>query len=143
MLNALIGDAKNGRLARLQYLGYSLLLFFFVFIFMLLTVMAVGVGEHILGGDLQEAQTQLREWFSLPFMIVLGIFMGVITFIGLNIMAKRIRDMGLHGWWLVVIIVVLESIISYYVSQQLSGGFHTFIWLLLIFIPSNLFAKKE
>ncbi len=143
MLNAFIGNIKNRRLVRLQYFTYSFLLALFVLIFMLSAVMAIGAGEHILGGDIQAAQAQLREWFTLPFMIILGIFMGLITFMSLNIMAKRIRDIGLSGWLLVVVIVVFEAIISSYVSQQASGGFHAFIWLLLVLIPSNFFANKQ
>lgn len=142
MFNALLGDIKTGRLLRLQYLGYSVLLFLLFFAFVMLVVLAIGAGEHLLGGNLQEAQNQLREWFTLPFMIIFGVLMMVFTFIGFNIMAKRIRDIGLPGWWSIFVIVILESAISYYVSQQASSGLHSLIWLLLVIVPSNARAKK-
>jgi len=142
MLNVFIGDIKTGRLLRIQYLGYSLALFLLVFVFMMLIVLAIGVGEHILGGDLQEAQAQLREWFTFPFMIVFGLFMLVMSFMSFNIMAKRIRDIGLPGWWVILLLVILESVISYSISQQASSGLHTLSWILLVLIPTDSFAKK-
>ena len=65
MLIALTGDINTGRLMRLQYLGYSLLVVLFVFGFVLLTILAIGAGEHILGGDFQECQAQLRQGSGL------------------------------------------------------------------------------
>ncbi|MBW2208518.1 MAG: hypothetical protein JRG79_16550, partial [Deltaproteobacteria bacterium] len=65
MIKALFGDVKTGRLMRLQYLGYSLLLSLLMFGFGLAIVLAIGAGEHIIGGDLQQAQDKLREMFTL------------------------------------------------------------------------------
>lgn len=142
MLNVLIGDIKNGRLLRLQYLGYSLFLILLLSVFVFGTILAIGAGEHVLGGDLQQAQAQLQEWFTLPFIIVFVVFMAVISFMSLNIMAKRIRDIGLPGWWIVLILLILESVVSYYVSQQASSGLHTLTWILLVLIPSDLFDNR-
>ena len=142
MLNVLIGDIKNGRLLRLQYLGYALFLILLFSLFVFAVILAIGAGEHILGGDLQQAQAQLQEWFSLPFLLIFIVFMAVLSFMSLNIMAKRIRDMGLPGWWIVLILLILESIVSYYVSQQASSGLHTLTWILLLLIPSDLFDNR-
>jgi len=142
MLNALFGDIKTGRLMRLQYLGYSLVLFLLFFVFIMLIVLAIGAGEHIIGGDLHQAQEQLREWFTLPFMLVFGIFILLLSFIGFNLMAKRIRDIGLPGWWSVLALVLLEAVISYLISQQTSSALHSLIWFFLVLIPSNALAKK-
>jgi len=142
MFNILFGDIKTGRLLRLQYIGYSLLIAFPFFAFMMLVVLAIGAGEHILGGNLQEAQDQLRQWFTLPFMLVFGVFMAVVAFVSFNLMAKRFRDMGLPGWWAVLAIVVQGMIVSASVSEQAGGVFHTVIWLLLLFVPSNALKKE-
>lgn len=142
MLNVLIGDIKNGRLLRLQYLGYSLFLIFLFVLFAFAVILAIGAGEHILGGDLQQAQAQLQEWFSLPFLLIFIVFMAVLSFMSLNIMAKRIRDMGLPGWWMVLILLILESVVSYFISQQVSSGLHTLIWILLVLIPSDVFDNR-
>ena len=142
MLNVLIGDIKNGRLLRLQYLGYSLLLILLLSLFVFGTILAIGAGEHILGGNLQQAQAQLLEWFSLPFLLIFIVFMAVLSFMSLNIMAKRIRDMGLPGWWIVLILLILEGVVSYFISQQASSGLHTLTWILLVLIPSDLFDNR-
>jgi len=142
MINTLLKEIKTGRLLRLQYLGYSLFISLLVVVFVAAVVFAIGAGEHILGGNLQDAQNQLREWFTLPFMIVFGIFMASILFIGFNLMAKRIRDIGLPGWWSILVIMIISGVLSYAVSQQASSGFHTLIWILLVLVPTNALAKK-
>jgi len=142
MIKTLFKDVAFGRIARLSYLGHSILLFLLLIAYMLIVVLAVGAGEHIIGGDLQQAQDQLRGMMTLPFLIITGIVMGLLIFAGLNIMAKRIRDIGLPGWWMVLALIVLGMLLSYFVSQQAGSGLHTLIWLLLVLIPGNAVGKQ-
>ena len=111
MIKTLFKDVAFGRVARLSYLGHSILLFLLLIAYMLIVVLAIGAGEHIIGGDLQQAQDQLRGLLTLPFLIVTGIVMGLLMFAGLNIMAKRIRDIGLPGWWMVLALIVLGMLL--------------------------------
>ena len=143
MINALFGDVKTGRLMRLQYLGYSLLLSLLMFGFGLAIVLAIGAGEHIIGGDLQQAQDKLREMFTLPLMIVYAVVMPLFVFIGLNIWAKRIRDIGLPGWWTVLVIIVLEGVASFAVSSGAGSGLHTLVWIALLLIPTDAFKDSS
>ena len=142
MTKALLGEVKTGRLMRLQYLGYSLLLSLLMFGFGLATVLAIGAGEHIIGGDLQQAQDKLREMFTLPLMIVFAVVIPLSVFIAANIMAKRIRDIGLPGWWTLLVIIVLESVASYAVSNEIGSGLHTLVLIVLLLIPSDTFKKQ-
>jgi len=142
MTKVLIGDVRIGRLMRLQYLGYSLLLSLLMFGFMLVVILAIGAGEHIIGGDLQQAQDKLREMFTLPAMMVVAVVMPLFIFIGANIMAKRIRDIGLPGWWSVLTIIVITGVVSYMVSNEVSSALHTLILVVLLLVPSNALAKK-
>jgi uncharacterized membrane protein YhaH (DUF805 family) len=141
MVNALIGDVKTGRLMRLQYLGYSLLLSLLMFGFGLAIALAIGAGEHIIGGDLQQAQDKLREMFTLPLMIVFAVIMPLFVFIGLNMMAKRIRDIGLPGWWTMLVIIVLGGVVPVAVSSGAGSGFHSLVWIALLLIPTDTFKK--
>ena len=141
MIKALLGDVKTGRLMRLQYLGYSLLVYLLMFGFVFLVILAIGAGEHIIGGDLQHAQDKLREMFTLPAMIVFAVIMPLFLFMAANIMAKRIRDIGLPGWWSVLAIIVITGIVSYMVSNEVSNGLSTLIWVVLLLVPSNSQAK--
>jgi len=141
MIKALLGDVKTGRLMRLQYLGYSLLVYLLMFGFVFVVILAIGAGEHIIGGDLQHAQDKLREMFTLPAMIVFAVIMPLFLFMVANIMAKRIRDIGLPGWWSVLAIIVITGIVSYMVSNEVSNGLSTLIWVVLLLVPSNAQAK--
>ena len=142
MIKVLLGDVKAGRLRRLQYLGYSLLLSLLLFGFWLAVVLAIGAGERIIGGDLQQAQDQLREIFTLPVMFVFAVIMPLFFFMGANIMAKRIRDIGLSGWWMVLVIVVITAIVSYVVSSEASSALHTLIVVVLLLVPGNALTKE-
>jgi uncharacterized membrane protein YhaH (DUF805 family) len=139
----LFDEVKTGRLQRLPFLGYSLLiqLLFFGFIFAI--VVAIGAGEHLIGGDLQQAQKILTEWFFTPFFIIFGLFMLLISFTGLNLVAKRIRDAGLPGWWTLLAIFILEVLISTIISQEASGSLHILFIVILLFIPSDTFSNSE
>jgi uncharacterized membrane protein YhaH (DUF805 family) len=141
MFKALFGEVKTGRLMRLPYLGYSVLLSLLMFGFGLAVVMAIGAGEHIIGGDLQQAQDRLREMFTLPAMLVMAVIMPLFVFIGANIMAKRIRDIGLPGWWMVLAIFVISAVVSYMISDEVSSGLNTLIWVVILLVPSNALAK--
>ena len=143
MFKVLFGDISNGRLMRLPYLGYSLLIDLLVIGFVIAVILTIGAGEQTIGGNLQQAQDMLREWFTLPFFIVFGLFMLLFVYAGFNIMAKRIRDIGLPGWWVLLAIIVLESVVTYTVSQQAGGNSHILITVVLLLIPSNTFAKGE
>jgi uncharacterized membrane protein YhaH (DUF805 family) len=142
MFKVLLGDIKNGRLKRLQYLGYTILLGVLMFGFGLAIVLGIGAGEHIIGGNLQQAQDQLREWFTLPFFIIFGPISVLFLFAGINIMAKRIRDIGLPGWWTTLTILVLEIIASLILSEQVGSGFHSLIWIVLLLVPTDTFSQR-
>lgn len=142
MIKSLFGDVKTGRLMRLQYLGYSLLLSLLMFGFGLAILLAIGAGEHIIGGDLQQAQDRLREMFSLPLMIVFAVVIPLLVFIGVNMMAKRIRDIGLPGWWTMLVIIALEGIASFTVSDGAGSGLHSIVWIALLLIPTDTFKKQ-
>jgi uncharacterized membrane protein YhaH (DUF805 family) len=142
VIKHLLGDIKTGRLMRLQYLGYSLLLSLLMFGFGFAVITAIGAGEHIIGGDLQQAQDKLREMFTLPVMIVFAVASAFFLFAGANIMAKRLRDIGLPGWWLVLAIFVISGVVSYQVSNEVSSGLNTMIWVVMLLVPGNAFAKR-
>jgi uncharacterized membrane protein YhaH (DUF805 family) len=141
MIKALFGEVKTGRLMRLQYLGYSVLLSLLMFCFGIAVVMAIGVGEHIAGGDLQQVQDQLLEQLTLPVMLVMAVVMPLFLFIGVNIMAKRIRDIGLPGWWTVLAVFIVSGVVSYLVSDNAGSIVNTLAWVAVVLLPGNALAK--
>jgi uncharacterized membrane protein YhaH (DUF805 family) len=141
MIKALFGEVKTGRLMRLQYLGYSVLLSLLMFGFGIAVVMAIGVGEHIAGGDLQQVQDQLLEQLTLPVILVMAVVMPLFLFIGVNIMAKRIRDIGLPGWWTVLAVFIVSGVVSYLVSDNAGSIVNTLAWVAVVLLPGNALAK--
>jgi uncharacterized membrane protein YhaH (DUF805 family) len=141
VLKTLFGDVHNGRLKRLQYVGYSLLLSLLMIGFGFAVVAAIGLGEDFIGGDLQQVQDMLRERLTLPYMIVFAVATLLFMFTGANIMSKRIRDIGLPGWWSVLALLVLFTALSYAVSDQISSILQSLVWLLLSLIPGDSVAS--
>jgi uncharacterized membrane protein YhaH (DUF805 family) len=125
---------------RLQYVGYSLLLSLLMVGVGLVFVAAIGLGEDVIGGDLQRAQEILRERVTLPHIIAFAVVTLLFMFVGANIMAKRIRDIGLPGWWSVLGLLVLFTVMSYAVSDHVSSILQRLVWLALSLIPGNSVA---
>ncbi len=143
MKNTYFGEFADGRLLRMPYFKYLIILFAIMFGFMLATVMLIGAAENIIGGDLTNAQDVLRNALGLPYLVILGVVM-IGIFIALsNITAKRARDTGLPGWLFVTGIIVISALLSYFLSDQLSRTFSSIIGFGLLLIPSNVFARKN
>jgi uncharacterized membrane protein YhaH (DUF805 family) len=95
-----------------------------------------------MGGDLQQTQVQLREWFGAPTILVVMVVYLLLVIAKLNIMAKRIRDMGLSGWWIVLVIILATGLTSSLHNEQTGGFLFCVAWLMLLLIPSNTFGHK-
>jgi uncharacterized membrane protein YhaH (DUF805 family) len=142
MFVVLFGDIKNGRLQRLPFLGYSLLIFVLLMLVMMGIVLAIVGAEKFVGGDLQQAQAAIAQSLGIPFVVLFAIFMVVMFFIEANVMAKRIRDIGLPGWWVVLALAVIGSVVGRMVSEQAGGSFQMLVFVLLLLVPSNSFGKS-
>ena len=143
MMSVYFGDFKTGRLKRLQYLGYEILLLALSFGFMIAVVLAIGAGEHIMGGNLQQAQAELAARFGGVAIAVVGLFYFTLFVAKLNIMAKRVRDIGLSGWWVVLTVVLLAGLLGNYHQTQSGSSLMGLVVLLLLFIPSDAIGGKQ
>ncbi|MEA3277530.1 MAG: DUF805 domain-containing protein [Pseudomonadota bacterium] len=143
MFRVLFGDLANGRLLRLPYLGYSILLGVIAVAIGIGIGAAIGVAENLVGGDIEAVQTQLREQFGVPALVLISVLFAGLFFAGLNLMAKRIRDIGLPGWWTVLAFLVVSVVLSLAVSQQASSGFHFLVWIVLLLVPTGAFGGKS
>jgi len=130
---------KKGKLKRLPFLGYQLLLSVVIIVFTLTIVLLMGIGEYILGGDLAHAQEVLRDWFTIPFIFVFSTFMLAVCFSFANITAKRIRDIGLPPWTTLAIFLLVEILAAIIINQQTSSAVHGLIILFLLLTPSRQF----
>jgi uncharacterized membrane protein YhaH (DUF805 family) len=110
MMQALVGF--EGRLARLPYFGYSLLL-------MILGLVPVGIGISLSGGAAADASIVLM--LAGPIVATCG---------AVGITIKRLHDMGMsgaHAFWISAIIFI--SIASDR-SSQIDPGFALSMWVI-------------
>lgn len=136
MIKIFFGDVRNGRLMRLPYFSFSLMLVLLTIGFGIINDLVVKTA-----GYYQQTQHKPLEWLVMLFSIVAIATFIMLVFAGMNIMAKRIRDVGLPGWWVILTIVALQFFIYSNFSEQIGGGLYTLIWFLLIIMPTNSFKE--
>lgn len=141
MIRAFFLDIRDGKMTRLPYFGYSILLDLLGLLFVFGIVVAMAGAETVMGGDLQEAQAVLRKVFTGPLLAALAVFFTVAVFASLNMSAKRIRDIGLPGWMVVFAIAVVTIAISILVSEKAAQSLSLVFWIALLLTPSNLLNK--
>ncbi len=142
MIQALFKQVNDGKLRRMEFFGYWMLLVVLMMGFIFAVVAAIGIGEQLLGGDLSQAQDVLRTRFGLPFMLIFAVFMGVICFGSLNIAAKRFRHIGLPGWGAVLVVLILNVVAGRLIDEQAASLVGTIAGLVLLFAPGGLVGQK-
>lgn len=151
MISVLFKEIKTGQLRRMAFLGYWVLLILASLGFVMALAFSIGIGEQLLGGDLAQAQDKLRGWFALPAMIAFMGFMLAVGFAQLNIVAKRIRHMGLPGWWTVLAIgvaklaiaVIVGALVGQAAGEQAGNIVGLIVALSLLFIPGGTFGQSQ
>lgn len=171
MLKTYFGEWGSGKLQRLPYLGYHVLLMVIIFAVIFGGIFAVGATENILGGNLADTQAMLMDKFGMLAIIGVLALMFVALLGQVNILGKRIRDMGLPVLWTIFGIIVLSMVlnvifppevvsVSAAAVQTADGSttavaastssvnmfvqaFDILVTLCLLFIPSNTFGSKK
>ena len=143
MFKSLWGEVVKGRLQRLPYLGYFVLLNVLLGGLVFAVLMSLDVEEGMLNGDLEQVQAGFAEHLSMPVILLGALVMLLVLFASLNIMAKRLRDIGLPGWWSTLGIVAIGALLSQIVSEPVGSGFHSLVMIALFLIPTSSFNKQQ
>lgn len=143
MFRVFFGDIAKGRLLRLPYLGYAILLPLLVLLLFFGFAVLLGLTDKIMGGDVQAMQDIIASQVSVLAFFFLIPLMCMVVFAHFNIMAKRIRDMGLPGWWGILGITIFEIFMSIFVNEEIGGYLNFIVWLCLVLIPGNFFNLLE
>ncbi|WP_295421222.1 DUF805 domain-containing protein [Sulfurovum sp.] len=172
MLKIYFGEWGNGRLKRLAYLGYYLLLMVLFVAIIFGAILAVGATEKIMGGDIFAIQAMLMDHFGLAFIVGFVFFMLAMMVAQINILAKRIRDMGLPAVWTILGIIAVSIVLNILFPSQsmevstaivktaegtaistagthantaslIVQSFDLIVFLCLILIPSDAFGKNR
>ncbi len=141
MLKTYLSDFRSGRLNRLQYLGYWLLLAVLVIVVGMGVGFAIGIAEHAVDGELQQAQDQIRGTIGGPTLVGLSIIGAIIFVANLNLQAKRFRDMGLPGWIATAVIVATGVLLTLTLPAQANAMFNLVVLLTLVLVPTGAFAR--
>ena len=171
MLKIFYGEWGTGKLQRLPYLGYHLLLIVLIMAIIMGTIFAVGAVENFMGGNLAETQKMLIDKFGVVAIagIMVLIFAAILGQV--NILGKRIRDMGLPVLMTIIGIMIVSLILNIALPPQevamsataiqtADGStaavataattpnvivqiFDMLVFLCLLFIPSNTFGSKN
>ena len=170
MLKVYFGEWGSGRLQRLQYFGYYVLLMFIMVLLIAGIVFSMGAVENMSGGDIAATQQAMMEKLGLPMVIGMVIFMIAMVIAEVNILAKRIRDMGLPPVWTILGLIGLsilvnilfpgQEVVGTAVVQTMDGNttaaiaakettqslvvqiYDAVVFLCLLFIPSDTFKSK-
>lgn len=135
MFSILWGDIQQGQLARLPYLGYSLLVS--------LLLILVGLSVVLLENGVERGANGIEGislTLSLPGFVLLLLMTIPLGLAGLNLMAKRLRHVGLPGWPTTIALTLLVFAIAYGWSLPGAHGFQFLIWMTLILLPKNTFS---
>ena len=151
MIRAFLGALTTGRLARLPFIGFWVLLWVLFALYGLGIALGIGLAEPLIFDDLATAQGYLLEHFAPPVLAALGLFCLLFVFAQFNLLAKRIRDMGLPGWSVLLLIALTSGVLGAVLppggelmrlENQVNGSFNGVLVLALLLIPSGLFARR-
>jgi uncharacterized membrane protein YhaH (DUF805 family) len=171
MLKTYFGEWGSGKLQRLPYLGYHILLMVLVVAVIFAGIFAVGATENLMGGDLEATQKLLADKFGIIAIIFIAALMFIAMLGQINILGKRIRDMGLPVLWTILGIIVLSLVLNLlFPPQEVTMNalavqsdnvkavtanatvtttnmivqiFDLLVFLCLVLIPSNTFKNKD
>lgn len=143
MFKTLFGDVRKGRVGRLAFLGWSALLTAISVAIVLGIGFGAGIAENLFAADAAEAQAQIAERLGLPALLLFAIAFGAIFFADLNLTAKRFRDIGLPGWWLVLAVVLLSMAIATTALPEAASGLHLLVFVVLCLVPTGALAGRR
>lgn len=143
MLRTLYGEILTGRLKRLPYLGYSLLLMLVVLLLAIGIDASIGLTARMAEGEQSSTRALIWDALGLHGLVSIGLVLTTLTLAQMNIAVKRIRDIGLPPWWALITIVVLGFFTAIIGGSQLASGFDLLVFLSLLILPSDSFGKYE
>jgi len=142
MLNVLFGEIATGRLKRLPYLGWYALLALLVLLAGFGIGASFGLAERSAGGNIADAQALIADKFGILGIVLIVAVFAVLLFAQLNIAAKRIRDIGLPGWLVLLGLLVVAGLIGQFVSQQIAAVIELLFVVALLLLPSDALRKR-
>ena len=132
----------DGRIGRLAYLGYSVLLAVVGAVFEIgLSILMLGV-DAVVNNDADISQLRpesAAEWVAMACYAAYAL---AFLYFGLNLTAKRFRDMGLPGWKATLGTAAISGVIFLTVAAVAAVAVIVIVSICLLVIPGNAFSKE-
>lgn len=142
MFKALWGDVQTGRLKRIPFLGWYLVILALALLLSFGLGAVIGAAERMAGGEPIETQVALEQSLGPVGLITVAAVFALLLLGQMNIMAKRVRDMGLPMAWLIVLAWLLVSGLVSSAGGAVLGGLLSFLVLLaLLLVPTGALGK--
>lgn len=140
MFRDYFGALATGRIGRGRFVLLTVALVGLLLAAMIVLVTALGFASDIFSGDLDAASSRLAASVGVPAVVgLVAIGLGV-TFANANIVAKRARDMGLPGWPVAVVHLILSGGATQ--AGEGTAGLGLVLFVLLALVPSGQFARR-
>ncbi len=138
MFRALWGDIQNGRLKRLPFLGWHLIISLLAALLAFGIGAAIGTAERMAGGEAVGHELALADSLGTTGLLAVAVIFALLLMAQLNLMAKRVRDMGLPVPWLLVLgWLLLSGLVSSGGGAALGGLLSLMVLLALLFVPTG------
>jgi len=144
MIKALFGELRHGRIARLPYLGYGILIgVMFALLGVVLGFAYAVISAALGGGQERQALTYMMDTPNVIYMVLVMLLIVVpVMFAGSNLQAKRWRDIGLPGWTTVAVVILIGALLRLVGWEQIEFGFGLLMGIGLLFIPSGALNRR-
>lgn len=135
------GGIRDGRLARLPFLAWSMLLMLLVIGFGLALGAFLVIVQNTMGGDPAASEAALEAFVAGPLTIPFALIGLIVLFAQYNLVAKRVRDIGLPGWPAVLAVVLLTGIAAATVAETAVGLLNAAVGLVLVLVPGDALRR--
>lgn len=106
--------SADGRFSRLSYLGWALLLALVFFVIAMVAAIAMGITKDMAAGFDPSSLGIGAMVVGIPLIIAM-------VYVGFVFAIRRLHDMNASGWWSLLMIVPLVSMIMYLVLAFKAG----------------------
>jgi uncharacterized membrane protein YhaH (DUF805 family) len=136
-LRILFGERTTGRLQRLPFLGFSIFASVIAALAMVIIALTMGGAAWLMSQDPLMARQYVHDHLTTPGFIAMLAIGLLLTFIHMNLSAKRLRDMGLQGWRTLGLFLLMGVGLAFFFKEA-TGLFQFLGFMVLAVTPSRI-----
>lgn len=129
IVKLLFWEGRTGRVGRLAFVGCSAAIWALLY----------GVGL-LMPGPITDEELLSPNELHIIAIAVLGVLSLIVT---LNLAAKRFRDMGAPGWWALLGVTLLNTVLIFTVPGLAYPWFGFIVLALLALAPTDVVSRRN